>query len=90
MVFPTSQTEQMLTLKIQSSYHCVPALTIMFYVMGIPGWLSGLAPAFGSGRDPGDPGSSPTSSSLRGACFSLCLCLCLFLCVCLMNEDLFI
>ena len=30
---------------------------------GIPGWLSGLAPAFGPGRDPGDPGSSPTLGS---------------------------
>ena len=28
------------------------------------------------GCDPGDPGSSPTSGSLHGACFSLCLCLC--------------
>ena len=28
---------------------------------------------FGSGRDPGDLGSSPTSGSLHGACFSLCL-----------------
>ena len=27
---------------------------------GIPGWPSGLAPAFGPGRDPGDPGSNPT------------------------------
>ena len=27
---------------------------------GIPGWRSGLAPAFGPGHDPGDPGSSPT------------------------------
>ena len=24
--------------------------------VGIPGWHSGLAPAFGPGRDPGDPG----------------------------------
>ena len=31
--------------------------------MGIPGWRSGLAPAFGSGRDPGDPRSNPTSGS---------------------------
>ena len=31
--------------------------------MGIPGWRSGLAPAFGPGRDPGDPGSNPTSGS---------------------------
>ena len=48
-------------------------------VMGIPGWLSSLVPAFGSGCDPGDPGSSPTSGSLPEACFSLCLCLCLSL-----------
>ena len=31
--------------------------------LGIPGWRSGLAPAFGPGRDPGDPGSNPTSGS---------------------------
>ena len=31
--------------------------------MGIPGWLSGLAPAFSPGCDPGIPGSSPTSGS---------------------------
>ena len=31
--------------------------------MGIPGWRRGLAPAFGPGRDPGDPESSPTSGS---------------------------
>ena len=53
---------------------------------GIPGWLSGLAPAFGSGWDPGVPGSSPTSGSLHGACFSLCLrvwlCVCVCVCVC--------
>ena len=49
--------------------------------VGIPGWLSGLAPAFGPGRDPGVQGSSPTSGSLHGACFSLCLCLCLSLCL---------
>ena len=30
--------------------------------------------AFIPGPDPGDQGSSPTSSSLHGACFSLCLC----------------
>ena len=32
-------------------------------VSGIPGWRSGLAPAFGPGCDPGDPGSNPTSGS---------------------------
>ena len=31
--------------------------------MGIPGWRNGLAPAFGPGRDPGDPGLNPTSGS---------------------------
>ena len=41
---------------------------------GMPGWLSGLAPAFSPGCDPGDPRSSPTSGSLHGTCFSLCLC----------------
>ncbi|CAK7310435.1 hypothetical protein VULLAG_LOCUS15388 [Vulpes lagopus] len=40
-----------------------------------PGWLSGLAPAFGPGRDPEVPGSSPTSGSLQRAYFSLLLCL---------------
>ena len=47
--------------------------------LGIPGWLSGLAPVFGPERDPGAPGSSPTSGSRHGACLSLCLCLCLSL-----------
>ena len=37
---------------------------------GTPRWLRGLAPAFGPGHDPGVLGSSPTSGSLRGACFS--------------------
>ena len=32
-------------------------------IRGIPGWHSGLMPAFGPGRDPGDPGSNPTSGS---------------------------
>ena len=46
---------------------------------GIPGWRSGLAPAFGPGRDPGDPGSDPTSGSQcmepasLSACFSVSL-----------------
>ena len=30
---------------------------------GIPGWRSGLAPAFGPGCNPGDPGLNPTSGS---------------------------
>ena len=34
----------------------------------------------------GDPGLSPTSGSLHGACFPLCLCLCFSVCVSLMNK----
>ena len=46
---------------------------------GTPGWLSGLAPAFGPGRDPGVPGSRPASGSPHGAssssaCVSAALC----------------
>ena len=50
--------------------------------LGIPGWRSGLAPAFGPGRDPGDPGSNPTSGSWcmepasPSACVSASLSLC--------------
>ena len=39
--------------------------------------------------DPGDPGSSPTSGSLRGAYFSLCLCLCLSLSASLWINKIF-
>ena len=48
-------------------------------------WAAPVAQRFGAacslGCDPGGPGSSPTSGSLRGACFSLSLCLCLSLSV---------
>ena len=54
-------------------------ISIKIQFKGIPGGLSGSAPAFGPGCDPGVPRSSPTSGSLHGACFSLCLCLCLSL-----------
>ena len=30
---------------------------------GIPGWRSGIVPAFGPGRNPGEPGLNPTSGS---------------------------
>ena len=42
---------------------------------GIPGWLSGLAPAFGPGHDPGVPGSSPASGSwhMEPASLSACV-----------------
>ena len=37
----------------------IPVSTLLIMLTGIPGWRSGLAPAFGPGRDPGDPGSIP-------------------------------
>ena len=50
----------------------------------MPGWLSGCTSAFGSGCDLEVLGSSPSSGSLWGVCFSLCLRLCLSLS--LMNK----
>ena len=44
---------------------------------GTPGWLSGWASAFGSERDPGVPGSSPTWSLLLPLPVSLPLSVCL-------------
>ena len=42
---------------------------------------------FSPGHDPGAPGSSPTSGSLHGGCFSsLCLCLCFSLSLCVSHE----
>ena len=59
-------------------------------VPGIPGWCSGLAPAFGPGRDPGDPGSGPASGSrcMEPASPSACVSasLSLSLCVIIINE----
>ena len=46
--------------------HClcsVPVATVKIPTLGIPGWRSGLVPAFGPGSHPGDPGSNPTSGS---------------------------
>ena len=61
-------------------------------VTGIPGWRSGLAPAFGPGRDPGDPGLIPTSGSRcmepasLSACVSASLSLSLSHCVPIINK----
>ena len=53
---------------------------------GIPGWHSGLAPAFGPGRHPGDPGSGPASGSQclepASPCAYVSASLSLSLCVC--------
>ena len=52
--------------------------------LGIPGWRSSLAPAFGPGRNPGDPGSNPTSGPrcMEPASPSACVSASLSLCVC--------
>ena len=41
----------------------ISELSLKMKSVGIPGWCSGLAPAFGPCHDPGDPGSNPTSDS---------------------------
>ena len=64
--------------KLVNSAYLICTMGIRIPVLGIPGWLSGLAPAFGPRRDPGVPGSSPASGSRPGACFSLLLCLSLY------------
>ena len=54
---------------------------------GIPGWLRGLAPAFSPGCDPGDPGLSPATGSLHGACLSpVCVSASLALSLCVSHE----
>ena len=55
---------------------------------GIPGWRSGLAPAFGPGSDPGDPGSNPTSGSrcMEPASPSACVSASLSHCVPIINK----
>ena len=59
-------------------------------VGGIPGWRSGLAPAFGPGRDPEDLGSNPTSGSwcMEPASPSACVSasLSLSLCMTIINK----
>ena len=64
--------------------------TIKGIADGIPGWRSGLAPAFSPGCDPGDLGSNPTSGSRcmepaspsAYVSASLSLSLCVYVCVC--------
>ena len=45
-----------------------------------------FSPTFGLGHGPGDPGLSPPSGTLHGACLSFCLCLCLSLFLCVSHE----
>ena len=59
--------------------------------LGIPGWLSSLAPTFSPGRDPRVPGSSPALGSCRdlaspSACVSASLSLSLSVCVSWINK----
>ena len=71
-------------------YHYIHTFKIL--PSGDPWVAQQLVPAFSPGCDPRVPGSSPTSGSWHGACFSLCLCLYLSLslsvCVCLMNKQI--
>ena len=58
-------------------------------IIGQPRWCSGLAPPAAQGVILETLGSSPTSGSLHGACFSLCLCLCLSFSLCVsMNKKI--
>ena len=61
----TVQCDQFRNREILTGYYVIINVPIPRDVKkgGIPGWRSGLAPAFGPGRDPGDLGSSPTSGS---------------------------
>ena len=45
-------------------------------ISGQPGWLSGLALAFGPGCGLGVPGLGPAWGSPQGACFSVSVSLC--------------
>ena len=56
---------------------------------GIPGWRSGLAPAFGPGHDPGDLGSNPTSGSrcMEPASPSACVSASLSLSLCMTVKN---
>ena len=58
-------------------------------INGIPGWRSGLVPAFGPGRDAGDPGWNPTSGSRCMEPVSLPLFLSFSLCVTIINKFFF-
>uniref|UniRef100_A0A8C0NGF3 Integrin subunit alpha V n=1 Tax=Canis lupus familiaris TaxID=9615 RepID=A0A8C0NGF3_CANLF len=54
-------TKRDLTLREGDVHTLVSATSTTILKFGMPGWLSSWAPAFGPGRDPGVPGSSPTS-----------------------------
>ena len=80
-------TKIMYKIKIQTKVWPTTCKTYQdIYGTGTPGGLSSWASAFGSGNDPRVLESSPTSGSLRGACFSLCLCLCLSVCLSRINK----
>ena len=76
------------TLNLLSHPVAPSVFTIKIRPSGNPGWRSGLAPAFGPGRDPGDPGSNPTWGSRcmepasPSACVSASLSLSLSLSLC--------
>ena len=70
-----------------SVFHCL--LRKALKVFSRATWVAQrFSATFSPGPDPGGLGSSPTSGSLHGACFSLCLCLCrsLALSLCVSHE----
>ena len=56
------RTEDSSSYKIESK-NTVAGTRMKSKYVGIPGWRSGLAPAFVPGHDPRDPGSNPTLGS---------------------------
>ena len=82
-----SRSEDMVLTLMDSGWECQKAK-----IKSPPPWAAWVAQrfsaTFGPGHDPWDPGSSPTSGSLHGACFSLCLCLCLSLSMCVSHKKI--
>ena len=79
-------------MKVSDPYFKIVFRKVYINLYAIPGWRSGLAPAFGPGRDPGDSGLNPTSGSRYmepaspSACVSACIYLSLSLTVTIINK----
>ena len=68
-----NQTKSTTTTQENNQKQTVALVTLKNKDVVIPGWLSGLAPAFSPGDGPGVLGLSPALGSLQGACFLLYL-----------------
>ena len=81
-----SFTSRKLSLLISGgTENCAWVFLSIKHSLRIPGWRSGVAPAFGPGRHPGDPGLNPMSGSrcMEPASPSACVSASLSLTVCL-------